>query len=51
MDTELHIESAAEEILQRVNDANATGLHIQAKTEEVLQRLKDEELICELTVM
>ena len=51
MDTELHIESRVEEILQRVDDANATGLHIKAKTEEVWNRFKDEELIRELTVM
>ena len=51
MDTELHIESTVEEILQRVKDENATDLHIEAKTEEILQRLKDEEVIRELTVM
>ena len=51
MDTELHIESTVEEILQRVKDTNATGLHVEAKIEEILQRLKDEKTIRELTVM
>ena len=47
MDTGLHVESTAEEILQRVKDANAIGLHVEAKTEELLQRVKDEDPICE----
>ena len=52
MDTDLHVESTVEEILQRIKDANATGLHFEAKIEEILQRLnKDEEAIRELTVM
>ena len=51
MDTGLHVESTAEEILQRVKDANAIGLHVEANTEELLQKVKDEDPICELTVM
>ena len=47
MDTGLHVESAAEEILQRARDANAMGLHIEANIEELLQRSNDEDPICE----